>query len=323
MLRLGIVTLLLAIGSDIAHAQQPSCLERTIPVNISISNGSPAPELTAASLEGTYQKRPVLVKSVELEKISPRVILLIDTSGSMQTRAYAEIDVAEEILSRLPPEVEVGLAFFNAETIPVALPNADRRTLIFQLEALKKDPKSFGRKTALWSALIQSAKMFKTPRAGDSVYLISDGGENKSVDPEKTAVRALGSAGIRLFAFILSSGTLARPPEEFAGPIELQNMVNATGGIAVSAAEPAYQNTLPYSHPFARATFAGKSGQLTRLGESLLQQLDQLLKFYRVEVALPESVDKPRDWKLQFNASAGHSKDRFKLTYPTTIWPCR
>jgi hypothetical protein len=298
------------------YAQQSSCLERTIPVSTSGIDGSPLPELTTMSLEGTYQRKPVIVKSVALEERLPRVVLLVDTSGSMRTRVDATIDVAEGILSRLPANVKTGLAFFAIDTIPVLLPTLDRKKLIFELEALRRDRRSYRGYTSLWSALIESVKMFRPPLPGDSVYLISGGGDNKSKENEKDAERVLGSAGVRLFALLLqSSPSRMRAPEQFDGPFRVSNVIHVTGGTPVFAT---YGGD-PF--PF-RVAFTDKEGNPTEVGQLISLQLDQLLKFYRVEITLPDLVDKPRDWKLRFTGSASSRNDKVTLIYPTLVWPC-
>ena len=182
------IIFLIAVTAAFCHAEESGCLERTIPVSSSSTDTNSTPELIAGSLEGIYEKKPVLVKSVELENTPPRVVLLVDTSGSMNTRVNATIDAAEGVLSSMPDSLQVGLAFFSVDTIPVVPPTTDRKVLIFQLESLRKNHASFRGDTALWSALIRGAKIFKTPRTGDAIYLVSDGGENKSTETEKSVL---------------------------------------------------------------------------------------------------------------------------------------
>jgi hypothetical protein len=306
------IIFLIAVTAAFCHAEESGCLERTIPVSSSNTDMSFTSELTAGSLEGVYGKKPVLVKSVELENTPPRVVLLVDTSGSMNTRVNATIDAAEGVLSRMPDNLQVGLAFFSVDTIPVVPPTTDRKVLIFQLESLRKNHASFRGDTAVWSALIRGAKIFKEPRTGDAIYLVSDGGENKSTETEKSVLTELTRAGVRLFAFILtSSGFRGRSPEELEGPIEIQKLVDATGGTSIVTTEDTHPNS-------ARAILIDKNGNPTHLGVSVSQQLNQLLRFYRVQITLPDSVDKPRHWKLRFT---GEGKN-IVLTYPNMLSPC-
>ena len=316
MIRGVTLVFLLFFTVALVRAQQAaSCLERAIPVSVASNDGSPAPELTAASLEGVYDKKKVTVESAELERNPPRVILLVDTSGSMQARIDATIDVTEGVLLALPENIETGLAFFAEDEIPVVPLTGNRKELVTQLEALRRSSKSYRGKTALWSALNESTRMFKTPHIGDAIYLVSDGGENKSVETERNVIASLERAGIRLFAFVLASNSVrGRSAEELTGPAEVERLVSATGGTAIVTSEP----DGPYP---ARVSFLGKNGEATHLGESLLAQLAQLLKFYRVEITLPEMVDKSRDWKLRVSKN-GLSQGGLRLTYPVTLWPC-
>jgi hypothetical protein len=306
------IIFLIAVTAAFCHAEESGCLKRAIPVSSFNADTSSTPELVAGSLEGFYEKKPVLVKSVQLENTPPRVVLLVDTSGSMDTRVNATIDAAEGVLSSMPDTLQVGLAFFSVDTIPVVLPTTDRKVLIFQLESLRKNHASFRGDTALWSALIQGAKMLETPRTEDAIYLVSDGGENKSAETGKNVLTVLTRAGVRLFAFILTSArSRSHTAEELDGPSEIQKLVVATGGTSIVTTE----NNLPYS---ARAIFTDRNGNPTQLGLSVSQQLNQLLRFYRVQITLPESVDKPREWKLRF---IGKGKNVI-LTYPKMLSPC-
>ena len=302
-----------------ALAQQPACLERTIPVSVTTNEGSPAPELTPATLEATYEKESVIVKSVEPAKAPPRVVLLVDTSGSMRKRTGAAVDVAEGVLSSLPSNIDVGLAFFSEGTVPVAPPTSDRKTVVVQLEALRRNPGSDRGRTALWSALIDSVGIFRHLRPGDAVYLISDAGENQSMANRKAVQTAFGKAGIRLFTFIFITGMRTASLEELNGPRDVRSIVESTGGIGVATAEPAGSGPFP---ALERVVLLGKDGKPTQLGESVSHQLDQLIRFYWVEIALPEMLKRPRDWKIRFVSSVAPLQHNPKLTYPTRLWPC-
>lgn len=298
------------------HAEQSDCLQRTIPVGIYSKNGDQALELTSASLEGSYHKKPVQIKAVELEKKPQRVVLLIDTSGSMLRRMDGVIDAAERVLSRFPVAAEVGLAFFAEKMVPVALPTVDRSKLISQLEALRKNRPSFRGKTALWTAILQGVKMFGTPSIGNAIYVISDANENASKVKERDVEVLLEGIGIRLFALVIRVDLIYPPPKTVGGP-PIETAVQLTGGTLIT-------ETFPPEYPLPQRTpFFDTRGELTKLEQSIERQMVQLTEFYQVEIGLPETVNKPEDWKLDVVGVSRPERNSLILTYPIQLVPCR
>src|SRR5882672_10388711 len=190
-----------------AWPQRDSCRQRMIPVSIGTTDGGPVPPLDSANFGGTYRKKPIRVTSTAINQEPPRVVLLLDTSGSMRGMTSADernfsVDLAEDLVLAMPAASEIGLGFFYNEFDPISLPTVDHKKLRFQLEALRSHPSSFRGRTALWDAILDSVKMFDRPHLGDAIYVITDGGDNDSKTKQKHVVQALREVGIRLFAFI-------------------------------------------------------------------------------------------------------------------------
>ena len=318
MIRSTLAVLLVALTAATSlRAEQGGCHERTIPVSITSNDGSPAPELTAANLEGTYDGKPVIVRSAELEKTPPRVIFLVDTSGSMAQNGALAAEVAEDVLSQLPDNVEAGLAIFSDDLRPVVYATKDHVKLVDQLDALHRLSHFDKGRTALWTAVRNSAEMFGSPRVGDSIYLISDGGENKSHTTAPAVGGVLAGFGVRLFSFILEDlGIHSRSLEELNGPDVVRGAVRLTGGSAFFVPIP----DSAYPH---RIDLVDKSGRPTQIALGIQRQVQQMLGFYRVGIGLPQSVEKPKNWKLDFSASDKFQRNRFELSYPTLLTPCR
>ena len=328
MIRGGTLVFLLFFTVALVRAQQAaSCLERAIPVSVASNDGSPAPELTISSLEGTYDKKPVTVKAVDVAEKPPRVILLIDASGSMQWRANTIGDAAKNILEGLPLRSAVGLVFFQSRIIPVALPTSDRQSLLLQVEALRNNRQSFKGKTALRAAVLAGLKMLGTPALGDSLYLISDGGDNQSRTHEDEMEHELEKSGVRLFALVLGGENIVRiAPEEAAGPDLLKAATHNTGGTAIEAgmAPPRIDvsgasGALPSD---MRVDFVKKVGTPTQLGQDLQGQIRQIVNFYQVKVDLPQIVDKPKELKLEIKGFSKSQERRLTLSYPNLVFPC-
>jgi len=308
-----------------AGGQQDSCRQRTIPVSIFGVDGSPVPLLSSANLEGSYRKKPVAVTGAVINREPPRVVLLLDASASMhgprsQHDLNFSVDLAEDLLSGMPSASEVGLGFFSEELEPIARPTSDRKTLIYQLEGLRSNPSSSRGKTALWAAIFDSVKMFERPRLGDAIYVITDGGDNLSHITAKDVARTLGEASVRLFAFVFQRerDSAATSPEERTGPAIVHQVVDDTGGTIVGYEGDSF-GVFTKSHDSA---FVGKSGKPTRLGSLLGSQYRQLSSFYRVDIDLPETLDKPQKWELDLTGFGKSERDKLVLRYPHMLVPC-
>ena len=302
-----------------ARAQQDVCQQRTIPVSVETKDATPAPELSSANLEGSYRNRTVHVKLVALEQRLPRIILLLDTSGSMQEKLSQSLDVAEDLLSSIPPATEVGLAFFAKDFQPVVLPTADHQKLKYQLEGLRRNPSSYKGKTALWVSVLQSVKMLGNPHMGDAIYLISDGGDNASNSSKQKVAITLTQVGVRMFAVAFPAGGQLLPsPEETVGRAEVEQVSEDTGGTDVVFAGM-YIGHFPSSQ---RPTLHDNSGQPTQFGFSLDEQYRMMLNFYRVDIDLPETVDKPQEWKFALVGLSKSQRDKLELSYPHLLVPC-
>jgi hypothetical protein len=55
---------------------------------------------------------------------------------------------------------------------------------------------------------------------------------------------------------------------------------------------------------------------------SLDKKFSAIVSFYRIELDLPEAVDKPREWKLNLVGFAKSQRDNLVLTYTQMLVPC-
>lgn len=154
----------------------------------------------------------------------------------------------------------------------------DLPKLAFLLEALKNRQYYAEGLTALWSAVGEAAKMFGTPSLGDTIYVISDGGDNRSRTHMRDVLQALTGSGIRLFATVLADpiGIRSRTPEELNGPGSIEEAVRTTGGSALlfdPGAPGGYDSAL---------NMVAKNGKPTQFTQDLNWQLGQLLHCYQL-----------------------------------------
>lgn len=311
--------LLLLVSCALAQAEQVPCIERTIAVSLSRSDGTPVTSIDSLSLQGAFGSLAVTIKSIRPAERLPRVVLLVDTSRSMEFSEPAAAVLAERFVSRLPAETEIGLAFFASNYTPMASLGNDRAKLTFALEALKNRQYYAEGLTALWSAVAEAAKMFGTPSLGDTIYVISDGGDNRSSSRMRGVQEALTGSGIRLFAAVLAApiGIRSRSPEELNGPATIKEAVHTTGGAALL-----FDPEAPGGY-YSALDMVGKNGKPTQFAEDLNRQVGQLLHYYRLEISLVEPVHKPQSWRLHIIGDGQSPTERLQLIYPTLLMPCQ
>ncbi|HEX3377085.1 MAG TPA: vWA domain-containing protein [Candidatus Acidoferrales bacterium] len=291
---------------------------------MSTVDGSVVPPLESTNFAGIFHKKPIQIISAAINQEPIRVVLLIDVSASMRgpdsedQNRYA-LDVAEDLVSGISPETSIGLGFFYSEFIPVLRPTVDRRSLLPQIEGLRSHPKTFYGQTALWNAVLEGAKMFDHPHAGDVIYVITDGGDNASHTKVKFVEQALEDTGIRLNAFVFQSMPTARKsPEELIGPTILENVARETGGTVLTQITEYVNSFLISGH----SALVDKSGKLTPLGLNLSSQIRQMRSFYRVEFELPEALNNQQEWKLELEGLEKSQREKIILSYPQRLAAC-
>ncbi len=104
--------------------------------------------------------------------------------------------------------------------------------------------------------------------------------------------------GVRLFVLLILEplASRGRTPEEIRGQQDMTSLAAHTGG-AIRTIPPGIQ--LP----------------------DVRQLYQQMRRFYRLQIKLPEEVDKPRDWDLKVVDENGKNKRHLEASYPRLV-PC-
>jgi hypothetical protein len=299
--------------------------QQTIPVSIFSRGNVAIPAFTNGNFKGSLKGNVVRISSVTSDPGPRRVVLLLDVSGSMlgsTTDAdwIFPLDIAEILLVKMPPAVEVGLAVFATELDHVVAPTTDRKKLRDELEAVRKSRSEFGdRDTAVWDAIVAGAKLFERSRVGDALYLITDGIDNKSSKSSEDAVQALACRGIRLFPFVLADRRKTDrtiKPASFKAQLQMMEMATDTGGLLAIAPRPS-------SADHRKWEFVDNAGNPTGLTASLFAQYQQILNVYRISIDLPERLNKPQGWHLDFDGIDRTARNNLTLVYPQKLATCQ
>ena len=197
-------------------AQQAPCSTRTLLVNVIDQEGKPA-QVSADSFRAKYHGHSVDILSVTSVAASRRIVLLLDATGSMQDGLKWE---AEQLLARDivqgPPDSSFALMIFGSDIEdkigfaqgPVALAKK-LNDLPSELQAIPKGE----RKTALYDAILAALNELTPPREGDTIYVITDGEDNRSTNKPSQVEPRLLAVGVRPFAFLFE------PPQCVGEPL--------------------------------------------------------------------------------------------------------
>jgi len=162
-------------------------------------------------------------------------------------------------------------------------------------------------KTALRDALHDGLKLFNPAKPGDSVLLITDGGENRSELKESTMEKEIRESGVRIFALVpLPPSTVF--PEEELGTRWLEEMANRTGGRAFTIYHP----------------WPSMDKKWLQQVAALIQNfwLDGVGGGYLLTVKLPLNLDKPVRWRLRLDTSGDKRLKDASVIYPEKLMPC-
>lgn len=286
--------------------------------NVVDAQGFPIAGFEAKHFMGTFRGQPVKIVSAQWESTPRRIVVMLDASASMLGGSKWDLArrAAGDLISLIPAENSVAFLTFGDQVYDkVAFSQNPKQALdkIAALQDPRKTHAKVGGRTALFDALSKTLAMFGTPRSGDVIYLITDGGANAGKTKQNEVERALLASGTRLFVFTLFEPLRPVTPEELDAPPLMRDLTKLTGGNLIAV----------LIQPLGRVTLYDSSGRTyATLATQVRTQYQQMTGFYQVEIELPQNVDKPREWKLNLVGGGQFRPRDFELTYPRKLLPC-
>lgn len=285
---LGLLLLLVSFGL----AQD---CKQTVPITLLTDKHQP-PALPAERLQASIEGHPVVISRVE--KIAAmRILLLVDVSGSMTEVKFLP-NLVEALLGQIPSGSSLAYGFFN-DNVKLSdrfTGNPEEiRAVLIQLPGV-----TMRGRTALHDALDSGLGLFQRPMPGDSIFIVSDGGENRSRVSEKQLKTRLRESGIRLFAIVPIHKTPF--PEEEIGPPLLPQLAADTGGGVLYLKD-----------------FDTNSSVTTSIRAFWLEAV---ANGYLLTIHPPSSLNKPTRWKLRLDTSGDKQFKGVSVSYPEELMPC-
>jgi hypothetical protein len=170
------------------------------------------------------------------------------------------------------------------------------------------------RRTALYDAIEMGITMFGESRPGDTVCVITDGGENSSRYGKSQIVKSLPSTGIRVSGILVNSFNLnVRGREAAAADVSngFRSLIRVSRGMAYELQTGDY--------PFR----SGLSLRLLEYLGNVCRTFVQQVSFtYQLQVRPLANHSKPEGWKPEVIGQDGKGDPRLSVLYPR-LSPCK
>ena len=276
-------------------AEDDGCAERTVIVSASDSNGKAIPfTLQSADIHGKINGKPVQILGVTKPTNTERVVIVLDASGSMSSKWQRAVEFAVEIVQESPSSAEFALVIFADNEIRTVEFGKTGREFITGIMSFK-NVKPYGH-TALRDAIWRAVSMFEPNLVGDTIVVVSDGGDNQS----KVSMRRLREAGwsreIRvMFAEFIDD---FRTEEEKTDDADFGRFAESSGGFVSRIEDP---KVLP------------------KVAQEIAFEIENYLA---VRITLPTPLEKQASLHLEAVDPSGRKSKNIELRFPEKLLPC-
>jgi hypothetical protein len=302
-------------------AQDSGCTQRTIAVGVVDGAWNFVPNLSAADFRGQFRGHDVQILSASVDTSPRHIVVLLDASGSMTDPTYGggwkiEKTVSEYLVRFAPPQTSIAFMGFSRTVLDTERFAEDAPELLKNLSALVKvceQPRKGLHLTALYDAISSARSTLGVGKIGDVICALTDGEDNKSQTTTRAVEEELLSGRIRLFGVVMLHPLRSARAPEGIGPEKLYSMAEATGGNGLN---------LPYTASEPPFKYMDATSSTDAVNFALQRLFLQMGEFYRVEMRLPETVEKPTKWKLEAVNTDGKPMRGVEVHYPQELMPC-
>ena len=226
--------LVLACGFLAAARTAPTQTTRSLLVNVLDRNGNAVRNLTKDSFRVKVNGHAAALLDAHYSLAPRRIVVLLDMSGSRagETEKNEKWRIAreaiEDFLTETPAEVQVALVTFSSKIHDILDFSQGRSSIIEWLKRGPSQRSDIKGSTPFFDAASAAAKLLEPALPGDSIYAITDGGDNSSRISKTAAKQRLLQSQIRLFVFLFAEPMPTE--EERSGPESVMALARDTGG---------------------------------------------------------------------------------------------
>lgn len=290
---------------------------RTVPLVVMTSSGQVVRGLTAQRIRVRGLK--TAVQTVSLDSGPRHIILLFDTSGSMDEGGHYlkkwknAKDTARALLKCLPAQDLVAMDAFAGKETQLVRFTHDFTSISRTIDALSKPHHETNAGDALNSALRDAGSELGF---GASVVFFSDGEfyDDQSRRSIRSMLPELERRGIRVLLALATVSDLPRRTDladetQFLGLRDASDFVAATGGFSFAP------GNFPRFSPPLQISTIGSFEQRIAILRNVIQET------YRVNLQLDEPLRKKRTFKLEVTDGKGGTLHDLFLRYARNLYP--
>jgi Mg-chelatase subunit ChlD len=319
-------TILLAgvvLVSSILLTQSSRCQLRSssLLVNVIDRKGDAVKTLAKDSFRVKVNGKAATISEATYGLAPRRIVALLDVSGSMAGEAAGKkwqiaSEAIEDLLKDSPADVSIALLTFS-EHVQDKFDFSQSRASM--LEWLARGANREGARvhgtTALFDSILAATQLLGATRPGDSIYVITDGGDNTSHIHGRAIRKLLVNSQIRLFVFLLSEPL---PLEMIAGGDSLKEIARATGGFVFGVS--GHNRDVEFMPSW---TYSFDDNEETRQRIKLYTQAlnIQVNGFYTLHFELPVAKEKAHKVSLEIVDGEGKPRRDVGYTYSTALLP--
>ncbi len=294
MLRFGSIFLFVLCCAPVLRGEENGCTERTVVVAVHTKTASVL-AVQVADFRVKVNGKPMKIAGATKASGSARVVLVLDASGSMSSepRWRAEVGIASEVIRRSPETTQFALIVFADEVLKIMKFGPSQPEVLDEISHLSVP--RHGR-TALNDAIFEAARLLEPAREGDSVVVVSDGGDNHSKVSHDLLQNTFLSQGLRIFSARLIDHEFTSEVEKSAAE-EFGSLAEITGGAVRDINGPGFATI--------GADFA-----------------TEISNYNLLHIVLEEPVRKATWLQLELMDSSGRKRKDVDLVYPQKLLPC-
>lgn len=296
MLRWHWILLLIFFCPQCFGAEDVGCTQRTVIVTARDNSGKALPDtLQMGDLRGKINEKPMQILAVTKPTNPSRVALVLDASGSMSGKWQRAVEFAVEIVRDSPSSTEFALVIFadnKLRTVPFGKAGPEIVTEIMSF----KNVRPYG-PTALWDGIWEAARTFQPNREGDTIVVVSDGGDSQSKISPRRLREMMWSRGIRVMFVQFVDPYL---PNQFQdrNDADAAWLSESSGGFLSRIKDP---NVLPNA------------------AQEIAFEIEHYLA---VRITLSTPIDKQASLHLEAVDPTGRKRKNIELRFPEKLLPC-
>lgn len=173
----------------------------------------------------------VKIDSLQQVSRSPRIVFVIDGSGSMavthQARWKIALQTALDVVTTAPQGTQFGVVTIGGPGERQVGFTSDKASTLQLIKSFEKEePKG---RTELYDAIARAVAMFQPAAPGDAIFLLTDGGDNTSRTGWSQVMSGLEKAQVTVVGLLFDDGKYHRA-EQTWGDNNVRELIERTGG---------------------------------------------------------------------------------------------